>query len=251
MAMSSRNDPLLRPIAILGGTFDPVHLGHLRVAWEASEFLDADVRLMPANVPPHRPQPVASAAQRLAMLRVALSGQKRLVIDDRELRRDGPSFSVDTLIGLRTDIGDQRPVVLLVGADAWSGLPTWHRWRELFELAHIGVLTRAGHELRESGELAVCARSRRTTRVDDLVHAPAGRVIDIRVSALEISATRIRSELTAGREPRFLVPDAVLADDSLLAPYASSAGSVRNPAGSRLAPGNVDAPDTNEELRRR
>jgi nicotinate-nucleotide adenylyltransferase len=211
-----------RPLALLGGTFDPVHLGHLRVAWEAAQFLDAEVRLMLANVPPHRPQPVASAAQRLAMLRAALLGQDRLLLDDRELRREGPSYTVDTLIGLRAEIGNERPLVLLVGADAWSGLPRWHRWQELFDLAHLGILTRAGHEAREPAELQQQIASRRTDAVADLSASAAGRVIDIGVSALEISATQVRNELAAGRQPRFLVPDAMLADESLLAPYAAA-----------------------------
>lgn len=208
-----------RPLAILGGTFDPVHLGHLRVAWEAAEFLNADVHLMPANVPPHRKQPVASAEQRVAILRAALQGQNRLLLDERELCREGPSYSVDTLIGLRQEIGLSQSVVLLVGADAYSGLPSWHRWRELFDLAHIGVLTRAGHELTESAELAQATRERRISTIAEIHQRPVGAVIDIRVSALEISATHIRNELAAGREPRYLVPASLLADSDLLAPY--------------------------------
>ncbi|SFN37057.1 nicotinate-nucleotide adenylyltransferase [Dokdonella immobilis] len=210
-----------RLLALFGGTFDPVHLGHLRVAWEAAEFLDAEVRLMPANVPPHRPQPQASAAQRLAMLRAALRGQDRLLLDDRELRREGPSYTVDTLTDLREEIGATRPVVLLVGADAWSGLPGWHRWQDLFGLAHIGVLTRAGHEPREPAELQRQVAARRTGTVADLADSAAGRVIDIRVSALEISATQVRNELAAGRQPRYLVSDALLAEPSLLSAYAA------------------------------
>ncbi|MEO7936400.1 MAG: nicotinate-nucleotide adenylyltransferase [Dokdonella sp.] len=208
-----------RPLAILGGTFDPVHLGHLRVAWEAAEFLDSDVHLLPANVPPHRAQPVASADQRVAILRAALRGQDRLILDERELRRDGPSYTVDTLISLRKEIGPTRPIVLLVGADAFSALPSWHRWQELFDLAHIGVLNRAGHEMTESAELSEQVGARRTSSPADLAQRAFGLVIQIRVSALEISATQIRNELAAGREPHYLVPDAILADRSLLAPY--------------------------------
>ena len=208
-----------RPLGLFGGTFDPVHLGHLRVAWEAAEFLGADVHLMPANVPPHRAQPVASAEQRVAILRAALQGQHRLLLDERELRRDGPSWTVDTLIGLRKEIGPAQSVVLLVGADAFSGLPSWYRWRELFELAHVGVLTRAGHEIVESAELADAVHERRTAAVADIQQRPAGAVIDIRVSALEISATHIRNELAAAREPRYLVPARVLAEPELLTPY--------------------------------
>lgn len=214
--------PENRPLAILGGTFDPVHLGHLRVAWEAAEFLDADVHMMPANVPPHRVQPVASAEQRVAMLRASLEGQGRLVLDDRELQRRGPSYTVDTLIGLREEIGSERPVVLLVGADAWAGLPSWHRWHELFDLAHVGVLTRAGHEICESAELLAEASARRTEVVSDIAHFAAGKVIDILVSALEISATHIRNELAAGREPRYLVSPNLLVDSGLLRIYRAA-----------------------------
>jgi nicotinate-nucleotide adenylyltransferase len=208
-----------RPLAIFGGTFDPVHLGHLRVAWEAAEQLDAEVHLVPASVPPHRSQPVASAQQRLAMLRAALAGQQRLGLDERELRRNGPSYTVDTLIELRGEIGPSRPLVLLVGADAWAGLPSWHRWRELFDLAHIGVLTRAGQRAGEPTALAEEASPRRVDRVSVLAASAAGRVIDLHVSALDISATHIRNELAAGREPRYLVANALLDDPALLAPY--------------------------------
>ena len=208
-----------RPLAIFGGTFDPIHLGHLRVAWEAGEFLDAEVRMMPASVPPHRPQPVATAEQRMAMLRAALQGQEHLIPDDRELRREGPSYTVDTLIDLRKEIGPDRPVILLVGADAWSGLPAWHRWQELFELAHLGVLTRAGHVANESAELSAVAQDRRVSSAADLRKAAFGSIVEIRVSALEISATHIRTELAAGRDPRYLVPDSLLADPRLLDPY--------------------------------
>lgn len=120
-----------RPLALFGGTFDPVHLGHLRAAWEAAEALEADVHLLPAHVPPHRAQPVASSAQRLALLRAALRGQDRLLVDERELRRRGPSYTVDTLRELRGEIGAQRPLLLLLGADAFAGLPSWHEWRAL------------------------------------------------------------------------------------------------------------------------
>jgi len=211
--------PENRPLGILGGTFDPVHLGHLRAAWEAAGFLDAEVRLVPASVPPHRPQPVASAQQRLAMLQVSLLGQDRLRIDDRELRRQGPSYTVDTLSELREEIGAHRPLVLLLGIDAFAGLPGWHRWKSLFELAHIGILSRPGHSTLLPMGLREELRERRAGRVADVSAAPAGRVIEIVVSALEISATRIRGELAAGREPRYLVADALLADPALLESY--------------------------------
>ncbi|KAF1005363.1 MAG: putative nicotinate-nucleotide adenylyltransferase [Luteibacter sp.] len=204
-----------RPLAILGGTFDPIHNGHLRAAWEAVEALDAEVRMVPARTPPHRPPPVADAAGRVALLRAALSGQQRLSIDTRELDRDGPSYTVDTLASLRAEIGPDRPLVLLVGADAFAGLSSWHLWKDLFRLAHIGVLTRPGGVHPLPDELAAFVADRRAPRV----HGPAGLVVDIAITPLDIAATAIRETFAAGHEPRFLMPSECFADEALLAPY--------------------------------
>jgi nicotinate-nucleotide adenylyltransferase len=206
-------------IAILGGTFDPVHNAHLRVAWEAAEALNAQVRLMPAHVPPHRPPPVASAAQRVAMLRAALAGQDRLQLDTRELDRSEPSYTVDTLRQMRNEFGAVQSLILLLGADAFVGLPTWHRWRELFDLAHIAVMTRPGHDASLPAELRDEIAPRRAASAAELHMSPAGKVFDLPVTPLEISASRVRALLAAGRDPRWLVPDALLANPDLLAPY--------------------------------
>ncbi len=212
-----------RPLALLGGTFDPVHLGHLRVAWEAAEALDAEVRLLPARAPPHRPQPIASAEARVALLRAALAGQDRLGLDLRELARPGPSYSVDTLTELRAEQGTQRPLLLLLGQDAFAGLPTWRRWMQLFQLAHIVVLTRPASLPIWPDSLQQQWRKRAVTAPAALRATPAGAVFNLRVSALEISASQVRALLAAGREPRYLLPDALLADAALLAPYRASA----------------------------
>ena len=204
-----------RPLAILGGTFDPIHNGHLRAAWEAVEALDAEVRMVPARTPPHRPPPVADAAGRVALLRAALAGQDRLSIDTRELDRDGPSYTVDTLASLRAEIGPDRPLVLLVGSDAFAGLASWHLWQDLFRFAHIGVLTRPGGEHPLPAELADFIADRRAPRV----HGPAGRVVDIAITPLDIAATAIRETFAAGHEPRFLMPSECFTDEALLAPY--------------------------------
>jgi len=207
-----------RPLAIFGGTFDPIHLGHLSVAWEASELLDADVRLMPASVPPHRPSPLANAQQRVAMLKAALQKQPRLTLDARELERSGPSYTIDTLVELRTEEGD-RPLVLLLGVDAFAGLPSWHRWRELFDVAHIGVLSRPGVEITLPDALLAEAAPRRTEDAAVLRAMPAGKLIELSVTPLEISATRIRELLAEGRDPRYLLPCGLFDDPSILAPY--------------------------------
>jgi nicotinate-nucleotide adenylyltransferase len=208
----------VKPLALFGGTFDPVHLGHLSVAWEAAELLDAEVRLLPASIPPHRQPPIASAAQRVAILRAALQGQSRLRLDTRELEREGPSFTIDTLTGLRTEQG-ARPLVLLIGADAFANLSSWHRWRALFEVAHIGVLSRPGISSTLPPELEDAVAGRRIATAEALRQQPAGRVIALAVTPLEISATRIRELLAAGRDPRYLMPAGVFDDPALLAPY--------------------------------
>src|SRR5687767_2659000 len=117
------------PIGILGGTFDPVHYGHLRLAQEIGERLHlAEVRLIPAGTPPHRTAPQVSAAQRLEMVRLAAAGNPLLAVDDREVRRTDPGYTVDTLSEIRREAGATRPVCVLLGADAFLDLATWHRW---------------------------------------------------------------------------------------------------------------------------
>jgi nicotinate-nucleotide adenylyltransferase len=212
----------VKPLALFGGTFDPVHLGHLSVAWEAAELLDADAHLLPASVPPHRAPPIASAAQRVAILCVALKGQSRLGLDTRELDRAGPSWTIDTLHELRAEEGE-RPLVLLLGADAFAGLPSWHRWRELFDVAHIGVLSRPGVSAALPDELEREVAGRRIVDTSALHALPAGKLVELAVTPLEISATRIRELLAAGRDPRYLLPAGLFEDPALLAPYRSPA----------------------------
>ncbi|MEO8746819.1 MAG: nicotinate-nucleotide adenylyltransferase [Rhodanobacter sp.] len=209
-----------RPLAIFGGTFDPVHLGHLSVAWEAAELLDAEVRLIPAGIPPHRPPPIASAAERVAMLRRALQGQSRLTLDTRELDRSGPSYTVDTLAELRGELG-QRPLVLLVGADMFARLVDWHRWGELFEFAHVGVLSRPGVSAPLPASLQRELDLRRLPDLNGLLNLPAGKIVQLAVTPMEISATRIRALLAAGRDPRYLLPAGLFQDARLLRPYRS------------------------------
>jgi nicotinate-nucleotide adenylyltransferase len=213
----------MKPLAIFGGTFDPIHIGHLSVAWEAAELLDAEVRLMPASVPPHRQPPTASAEQRVAMLRAALRGQSRLTLDTRELDRSGPSYTIDTLHELRKEFGD-RPLVLLLGADAFAGLRSWYRWRELFDVTHIGVINRPGVDACIPVELERAVAPRRTEDLMVIRGQPAGRVIELAVTPLEVSATRIRELLAAGRDPRYLLPSGLFDDPVLLAPYRESFG---------------------------
>lgn len=198
-------------IGILGGTFDPVHFAHLRCALEIREALDlTELRFVPCRQPPHRGAPRASAAQRRAMLALAVDGQEGFRIDERELGRPGPSYMVDTLASLRAE-HPRESLCLLVGLDAFVELPTWHRWERLIELAHLVVMERPMTPPRLPPEIAaLCSRSL-TTDPAALRDAPAGRIIRWPVTQLDISATRIRGLITAGASARYLLPDAVLA----------------------------------------
>jgi nicotinate-nucleotide adenylyltransferase len=197
------------PVGIFGGTFDPVHFGHLRPALEVLEELElAEVRLIPCHVPPHRDEPQAHADHRLELLRIAVSQVPGLRVDERELDRPGPSYTVDTLIDLRQELPD-TPLCLMIGMDSLLGLPAWHRWRELIELAHLVVLARPGYEPSFSGELAEWIDGRRAGSKAALGAALNGAVYFHPVTQLDISATGIRHLIRSGRVPRFLTPDAV------------------------------------------
>jgi nicotinate-nucleotide adenylyltransferase len=205
--MSSLVD--LSPMGILGGTFDPVHYGHLRTAYELMEAVDfAEVRFLPAGIPPHRDAPHADAPTRLAMVRAAIEGEPRFIVDDRELRREGPSYSVDTLLDLRAE-HPHRSLCLMVGMDAFLGLPQWHQWRRILQLAHIVVAHRPGWRAPDMGALGELLVDRGTGRVRDLHESRAGRIFIHAVTQLEISSSAVRSMVRAGREPRYLMPDSV------------------------------------------
>lgn len=199
-------------IGIYGGTFDPIHYGHLRTALEVKQAVGLDqVRFIPCHIPPHRATPGATSAQRLALLHAALvNAEPGFRIDSRELERPGPSYMVDTLASIRAEIGAE-PLGLIVGLDAFLNLHRWHRWRDLFTLAHVLVMRRPGPALNPPEELAQ-ELGQRAMADPALLHTqPAGAIHFIEVSQLDISATRIRAELAAGRSPRYLLPDSALA----------------------------------------
>jgi nicotinate-nucleotide adenylyltransferase len=196
-------------IAIFGGTFDPVHYGHLRPALELLQELPLrELRFVPCSVPPHREAPQAGAELRVAMLRAALEGQPGLVLDERELQRPGPSYTVDTLRSLREELG-AVPLCLVIGGDAFRGLATWHRWEDLIELAHLIVMRRPGWEAPAEGPVAALYAQRRTDSAAALAQSPAGRILAWPVTQLDISASRIRRDIGLGKSPRYLLPDAV------------------------------------------
>ena len=209
-AASPRQVPPRR-IGVLGGTFDPVHIGHLRSALEVAELMELDeLRLTPSARPPHRDTPQVSAVDRLAMVDCAVAGVTPLVVDDRELQRDKPSYTIDTLELMRAELAAEDQLFLLLGWDAFCGLPTWHRWEELLQHCHILVLQRpdADSEPPDALRNLLAARS-----VNDpqALSGPGGHITFVWQTPLAVSATQIRQLLASGKSVRYLVPDAVLA----------------------------------------
>lgn len=202
----------MRPIGIFGGTFDPIHYGHLRSAFEMLQALDfEEVRFIPCGDPPHRGVTYATAEQRSRLVELAIRGQNGFLADNRELQRGGLSYTVDTLESLRKEF-PSRSLGLIVGMDAFLGLPGWHRWDEILDIAHIVVAHRPGWKAPDIGALGKLISDYGTHRVEDLHTAVAGRVHIHAVTQLEISSTEIRDLVAAGRDPRFLMPDAVRDD---------------------------------------
>jgi len=203
------------PIGILGGTFDPVHNGHLRLAQEALEQCDlAAIHFIPSGTPPHRTAPHASAVQRLDMVRLALQGNAAFVLDEREIYRIDPCYTVGTLTALRAELGMQQPLCLLMGGDAFLLLHSWHEWQSLFELSHIVVMQRdrqplgnainSAHEALRDEYRARLAPSPRVLR-----DSPAGAILVANMPALEISATDIRKRCAEKKNIHYLLPDVV------------------------------------------
>ena len=194
-----------------GGTFDPIHNGHLEVARSAAEQLGAVVHLVPCADPAHRARPVANAEQRAHMVQLAIGDDPRLALDRRELRRAGATYTLDTLSDLRAELGPGVAIACLVGADAFRGLTRWHRWRELFALGHLVALTRPGHSLeRLEPMLEQEIAPRRCRDSSRLREQASGLVLDLAVPAWEVSSTEVRAGLAAGDDVQRWVPVAVL-----------------------------------------
>lgn len=220
--MSTINSPM-NGIGVFGGTFDPIHIGHLRTAVELRQTLGlSEMRLIPNAIPPHREQPNSSAEHRLAMLKLALelkstleqeqeqAVEPGLVADDRELRRKGLSCTIDTLKELRTEIGSKMPLCLCIGMDSLIDLNQWHQWRELTDFAHIVVAARPGWQLPKQGDVLEFVHKHRVTNKEQLQASPAGSLLMVEMTPLPISATGIRQALERGESVRYLVPDAVI-----------------------------------------
>lgn len=208
--MTNAERPNGSVVALLGGTFDPVHYGHLRCAQEVRGKLGLEnLYLLPAGIPPHRDTPTATVTQRLAMLRLACLEFPHLLIDDRETRRSGPSYMVDTLQEIRDEFPDS-PVMLLVGQDAFNLLHTWYEWKRLFELAHIVILTRPGSRVEYPPELTMQTEPRSVCTLKDLHKTRAGAIMRLEVESIDISATQIKHLIGSGHSPVSLTPAAVV-----------------------------------------
>ncbi|MBA2350864.1 MAG: nicotinate-nucleotide adenylyltransferase [Burkholderiales bacterium] len=213
-AAALAESPPVDAIGVLGGTFDPIHFGHLRLAEEIADGCGlAQVRVIPSGIPPHRRAPRASAQQRFDMVCAAVTGNARLVADQSEIFREQPCFTVDTLTGLRAEFGAQTPICLMLGVDAFLALPTWHCWQRLFELTHIVVAQRPGYTLDQSLLPAPLVAEFEARYIADArsIHDRAhGIIVKVAITALDISATGVRAHIAARRSARYLLPDIVL-----------------------------------------
>lgn len=196
-------------IGILGGTFDPIHNGHLRPAQEIMQQLGlAQIRLLPNHIPPHRPQPVASSAQRLAMVELAAAACPGFVADDRELRRSQPSYTYDTLQALRDEL-PETPICFLMGMDSLLSLPTWYRWQELTDLAHLVVSVRPGWDSLFPPDLARWIHAHELHDIAGLQQATHGKLALVCNQPVDISATALRAALAHGQLPPDMLPQKV------------------------------------------
>lgn len=206
----------MRTIGLLGGTFNPIHFGHLRLAQELTESLHLDeIRFIPAAIPPHKVTPSISAEHRTAMVRLAIANNPHFTLDDRELSRSGTSYTIDTLQSLRDELGKDTSLVLLMGSDAFTKLNTWHRWKSLIEFCHIALVQRP-HTTQSSPKetlpkvLETFLQDHYTENGEDLHNASAGFITMQQITALDISSTKIRASLQQQHSARYLMPDSVI-----------------------------------------
>lgn len=222
MSGNNRTEPLTAnrlpltlpsPVGIFGGTFDPIHFGHLRLAEEMAEVLGlSQVLFIPAGQPPHRHAPRTEGVHRLEMVRRAIAGNPRFAVDAREVQQPRPSYTVDTLADLRAERGAAQPLWLLLGADAFLGLPTWHEWQQLFEQTNIVVAQRPGAQSTQSATMQEPLKSEVLKRqvAEPSAAGVAGSVLMRQMTPLAISATAIRDTLARHGSVRYLLPDPVL-----------------------------------------
>ena len=202
------------PLGILGGTFDPIHTGHLQLAQAALASLHlSGVIWIPAGYPPHRHAPQAAPEHRLKLLKLALSDNAAFTVDPTEVQTPAPSYTVHTLERLRREHGPARPLVLLMGADAFTGLDRWHRWTDILNYSHLGIANRPGSSLAAQDlprPLHALLEQQGGADPAVLTSAPAGRIVSFPMTPCPISATAIRAALASGESVTDLLPPKVL-----------------------------------------
>jgi len=200
----------LAPFVFMGGTFDPIHNGHLRSALEIAQWLDVQqLSLIPSQQPVHRGTPGCTAGQRLEMVARAVASEATLIADDREISSAEPSYTILTLQQLRQELGVERPLCKVMGMDAFLGLPGWHRWTELLDYCHLIVVKRPGYQLEPCDKLAAVLQQSELKDVSELRNSAAGGILIHEQTPLEISATQVRTLIKRGLSPRYLIPDQV------------------------------------------
>jgi nicotinate-nucleotide adenylyltransferase len=210
----SMDNPAFRLTGVFGGTFDPIHYGHLRVAEEIAEMLSLqEMRFLPAGRPRLREAPVAPSRDREAMVRIAIGSNPGFILDEREARSPGVSYSVETLRELKWELGGDSVLCFIVGADAFTRLAQWHKWREIFGLCHLIIVRRPGHAANMnrdnlSPELRETCADRWVASPDDLKTVRSGLIFLAPTTLLDISATAIRTRISSGKSVRYLLPDA-------------------------------------------
>ncbi len=201
-------------VGLMGGTFNPIHYGHLRMAQELADALKFEqIRFVPAAHPPHKAPPLISAEHRAAMVQLAIANNPRFALDTRELMRQGASYTIDTLQSLRNELAQQVSLTLLMGSDAFAYFDTWHRWQEILHYAHIAVVQRPqlrGHNVKPSPVVEEFLRAHYTANPAELRQHAAGRIILQEITALDISSTAIRSTLHRHDSVSYLLPDCVI-----------------------------------------
>ncbi|HVK99895.1 MAG TPA: nicotinate-nucleotide adenylyltransferase [Dongiaceae bacterium] len=199
-------------VGVLGGTFDPIHNGHLRLGWEAQSHLQlSQLRLVPCHLPTHREHPRSSAQHRLTMTQLACENVPGFQVDDWEIRRDQPSYSVHTLAHLREQLNDDTALVFILGMDSFNQFSSWHQWEKILELAHLGLAQRPGAELPAPETIEGRLLAQRKVPAAQLLQKKAGNISLFDTTALDISATQLRRQMAQGISPRFLLPDSVRA----------------------------------------
>ena len=201
-------------IGLLGGTFNPIHFGHLRMAQELADALQLDeVRFIPSANPPHKSTPEVSATHRAAMVKIAIADNPLFTLDDRELLREGASYTIDTLIALREALGEKTAICLLLGSDAFIQLNTWHRWHELLNYCHIVLVQRPNLKSAQpklAEDLEALLHDHYSENSADLAENKAGHIHMQKITALDISSTAIRTLFKQGHVPHYLMPEQVI-----------------------------------------